>query len=150
MYVEMADRISSRRNTANAFFLSINSTVLAAIAFLFNKIQLVEPKEIILFPIIGILLLCLIWWWLLLSYRKLNSAKYKVIGQLEKRLPSSPYWSAEWHELGEGNDIKKYLPLTVLEKWIPIIFASIYVMISFYVICSVSYTHLTLPTILLV
>ena len=135
MYVEMADRISVRRNTANAFFLSINSTILGSVAFLFDKIQLVEPRWVILFPILGTLLLCLVWWWLLLSYRNLNSAKYKVIGQLETKLPSSPYWSAEWFELGEGKDIKKYLPLTALEKWIPIVFGITYIMIAIYVIC---------------
>ena len=133
MYVEMADRISSRRNLANAFFLSINSTILGSVAFLFDKIQLVQPKWIIISPIIGTLLLCLIWWWLLSSYRKLNTAKYKVVGQLEKRLPASPYWSAEWYELGEGKDPEKYLPLTALEKWIPMIFASTYIMIAVYV-----------------
>ena len=135
IYVEMADRISGRRSTANVFFLSINSTILASVAFLFDKIQLVEPKWVILFPVIGTLVLCLVWWWLLLSYRNLNSAKYKVIGQLEKKLPSSPYWSAEWNELGKGKDIKKYLPLSALENWIPIVFGITYIMIAIYVLC---------------
>jgi len=134
MYVEMADRISARRNLANVFFLSINSTILGSIAFLFDKIQLINPKWLIVFPILVTLILCFVWWWLLSSYRKLNSAKYKVVGQLETKLPSSPYWSAEWYELGEGKDPKKYLPLTVLEKWIPVTFGVTYIMIAIYVI----------------
>lgn len=134
MYVEMADRISARRNSANTFFLSINSTILASIAFLFDKIQLIEPRWVIIFPILSILILCLVWWWLLTSYRKLNSAKYKVVGQLEAKLPSSPYWSAEWYELGEGKDPKKYLPLTAIEKWIPVVFGITYIMIVIYII----------------
>lgn len=135
MCVEMADRISSRRNLANIFFLTLNTTILGTIGFLFEKIYLIEPNWLILFPLLGILILTIVWWWLLRSYRNLNSAKFKVIGHLEKRLPSSPYWSAEWKELGEGKDIKKYLPLTILEKTVPICFGILYIMIGFYVVC---------------
>ena len=128
MYVEMADRISSRRNLANVFFLTINSTVLSVAGFSFDKLASINPKWFICFPVIGILVICIVWWWILRSYRNLNSAKFKVIGQLETKLPASPYWSAEWAELGQGKDIKKYLPLTVLETSIPIIFALIYIL----------------------
>lgn len=134
LYVEMADRISQRRNLANVFFLSLHTLGLSAIGFMFEKISLVNPKWIISFPLFGIMLLCLIWLWLLRSYRDLNSAKYKVIGHLEKRLPSSPYWSAEWLELGEGKDIKKYLPLTALEVFVPIVFGLIYLMLGVYIL----------------
>jgi hypothetical protein len=134
IYVEMADRISARRNLSNGFFLTLNTLSLTAIGFLFEKVSIINPKWIIFFPLAGVILICIIWWWLLKSYRDLNSAKYKVIGQLEKKLPSSPYWSAEWKELGEGSDIKKYLPLTALEKIVPIVFGVVYLMISIYII----------------
>ena len=134
LYVEMADRISQRRNLANVFFLSLHTLSLSAIGFMFEKISLVNPKWVISFPLAGVILLCIIWLWLLTSYRKLNTAKYKVIGHLEKKLPSSPYWSAEWNELGEGKDIKKYLPLTALEIFVPIIFAIIYLMLAVYIL----------------
>jgi len=133
LYVEMADRISSRRNLANVFFLTMNTTILGSIGFLFEKIQLITPKYLVLFPLSGILILTLVWWWLLRSYRNLNSAKYKVIGHLEEKLPSSPYWSAEWKELGEGKNIKKYLPLTVLETVVPIVFGVLYLMMGIYI-----------------
>lgn len=134
LYVEMADRISARRNLANVFFLTLNTLCLTAIGFMFEKISLVNPKWVILFPVFGIILLCIIWWWLLRSYRDLNTAKYKVVGHLEKKLPSSPYWSAEWTELGKGEDICKYLPLTALEKFVPIIFGLIYSMLAIYIL----------------
>ncbi len=134
LYVEMADRISSRRNLANVFFLTLNTTILAAVGFSLEKIQLVEPKWLTIFPILGIESMVVVWWWLITSYRKLNTAKYKVVGNLEKRLPSSPYWSAEWMELGEGKDLKKYLPLTSLEKYVPIIFGFFYLVLSIYII----------------
>lgn len=132
--LEMADRISARRNLANVFFLTLNTLCVTAIGFLLEKISLVNPKWIILFPLFGVMLICLIWWWLIRSYSDLNSAKYKVIGHLEKKLPSSPFYSAEWKELGEGKDISKYLPLTSLEKFIPIVFGIIYLMLGVYIL----------------
>ena len=48
VYVEMADRISARRNLTNIFFLTLNTTILGAIGFSFEKIHLVNPKGLIL------------------------------------------------------------------------------------------------------
>lgn len=134
IYVEMADRISSRRNLANIFFLTLHTTILGVIGFTFEKIDLINPKWMVVFPFLGIITLCIVWWWLLISYRQLNTAKYKVIGDLEKKLPASPYWAAEWKELGEGKSIKKYLPLTALEIFIPIVFGTSYLMILLYLV----------------
>jgi len=134
MYVEMADRISARRNLANVFFLSLHSLCVSTICFFIEKVALINPKWIILFPLLIVILFSLIWWWLLTSYRNLNSAKYKVIGHLEQKLPSSPYWSAEWKELGEGQDIKKYLPITALENYVPIMFTVMYLMLGLYIL----------------
>jgi hypothetical protein len=49
------------------------------------------------------------------------------VGALEERLPASPWWRAEWLALGEGRDRRKYWPLTHVERWIPALFAVIYV-----------------------
>lgn len=133
LYVEMADRISARRSLANLFFLSLHTTFFGAIGFTFQHITLIDPKWLICIPLLPILLLCVVWWWLLLSYRQLNSAKYKVIGELEKKLPASPYWAAEWNELGKGKDLKRYLPLTAIEIYVPIIFFSLYSILGVYV-----------------
>ena len=133
LYVEMADRISSRRTSANVFFLTLNTTVLTVLGFLYEKVSMINPKWLVLFPLAGIIIFCLVWWWLIRSYKNLNSAKYKIIGQLEKKLPSSPYWSAEWKELGEGENIKKYLKLTVLENIIPMLFGFMYVLFGVYI-----------------
>jgi hypothetical protein len=50
-----------------------------------------------------------------------------VIGALERRLPASPYWSAEWTALGQGKDPAWYWPLSHVERWIPAFFAVVYV-----------------------
>ena len=56
--VEMADRISARRNLANVFFLTLHTAIFAAIGFSIEKIELIDPKWLILFPIVGLLLFC--------------------------------------------------------------------------------------------
>ncbi|MCT4639172.1 MAG: hypothetical protein N4A72_15820 [Bacteroidales bacterium] len=132
LYVEMSDRISARRNLANVFFLTLNSMAITVIGFIVDKAVQLTPSWFICFPLLGVIILCIVWWWLLRSYRNLNSAKYYVIGLLEKKLPSSPYWSAEWKRLGEGKVIKKYLPLTVIECYVPFIFLFLYLIIVLY------------------
>ena len=128
IYVEMADRISARRHAANVFFLTLHSSAVAAIGFSLEKIGKIDPLWVLIFPALALLIICLVWWWLIRSYRNLNTAKYKVIGKMEEQLPYSPYWKEEWKELGEGNDWRKYLQLTVIEQWVPVMFGLIYLL----------------------
>jgi hypothetical protein len=132
LYVEMADRISGRRGLANTFFLTLNTAVFTAIGIFWQNRPDVSEWFLAL-PLVVALGECAGWWWLVRSYRQLNSAKFKVIGALEERLPASPYWRAEWTALGEGADWRKYLPLTHLEQWIPVLFGLVY-LIGFVVI----------------
>lgn len=127
IYVEMADRISSRRGLTNTFFLTLNTAIFTAIGVAGKGTSGVS-SWLLVFPLIVVLGECAAWWWLVRSYRQLNSAKFKVVGALEERLPASPYWRAEWVALGEGEDWRKYLPVTHLEQWIPILFAGVYLL----------------------
>lgn len=70
---------------------------------------------------------CLTWFVMMRSYRQLNSAKYAVIGALERRLPAFAYSDAEWDALGRGRDWRRYVPLTRVEQWVPLIFGAAYV-----------------------
>jgi hypothetical protein len=127
IYVEMADRISSRRGLTNTFFLTLNTAIFATIGAIW-KDQAKTASWILVFPLTAIVVQCGAWFFLVRSYRQLNSAKYTVIGVLEERLPASPYWRGEWKALGEGRDKAKYWPMTHLEQWIPVIFAATYVL----------------------
>ena len=125
IYVEMADRISARRGFANMFFLTFNTSVLTVIGVLWST----RPQFaswLLLFPLLALIGECAAWYYLVRSYRQLNTAKYEVIGAMEERLPASPYWRAEWKALGEGQDRAKYWPLTHIERWVPILFVTIY------------------------
>ncbi|MBT0772339.1 hypothetical protein KIH74_25565 [Kineosporia sp. J2-2] len=125
LYAEMADRVSERRGQANAFFLSVNTTVAAGIA-LFAEHSVDTARPLLIAPWLILLGQCLAWFWLLRSYRQLNSAKFAVIGALEERLPASPYWRAEWAALGGGTDPARYWPLSHVEQWVPWVFALAY------------------------
>jgi hypothetical protein len=127
LYVEMADRISQRRGLSNTFFMTVNAAIFTLIG-VFWKDRPSGSVWWLLFPLVVVLAQCGIWFYVVRSYRLLNSAKYRVVGLLEERLPASPFWRAEWTELGEGKDPRKYWPLTHIEKWVPILFAVIYLL----------------------
>lgn len=127
IFVEMADRVSLRRNLANTFFLTLHTFLISAAGFLYEKGPTVNNPWLNIFPLIAVLAICYVWYRLLLSYRQLSSAKYKVIGEFERMLPSSPYWSAEWKAMGEGKNPNLYRPLTDVERNVPIIFAFLYI-----------------------
>lgn len=123
LYVEMADRISARRMLANSFFLGINTTLITVFSAIAPKIKM--STFWIIPPFIAVLLLCFVWWRIVKSYRQLNSGKYRIIGEMEKYLPIKSY-AAEWIVLGEGKIRKLYLPLTHVENWVPVLFATLY------------------------
>ena len=67
-----------------------------------------------------------LWLLTLKSFRSLNSAKFKVIHEVEKNLSFSLF-KEEWKYLDEGKSPRKYLKLSVVEQGIPIIFILLYV-----------------------
>lgn len=116
-YLEMADRISERREKANAFFLAVNTGIVALLA----KEALGGGGQAaalgLLVPVAGGVA-CYLWHRLIRSYRDLNSAKFKVIHAMERQLPLRPY-DAEWEAVGRGRNPKLYLPFTHVELLLP-------------------------------
>jgi hypothetical protein len=129
IYLEMADRTSARRNLANTFFLTLNTLVLGVAGYSYEKGPSVPNPWFNFFPFLFGLGLCGTWFVLILSYRQLNKAKFEVVGEYERRLPSSPFWNAEWALLGEGKNFGKYIPLSIVEQIVPIAFAAMYLLI---------------------
>jgi len=129
IYVDMADKVSSRREATNSFFLTVNTGVLGLLGFLAQAAAL-PPGRIALLPVaVAGFVLSLLWRRILRSYRNLNSAKYRVIHEIESSLPLRPY-DAEWEALGRGTDPSKYLPLTHVESRVPCIFAMLHGIIA--------------------
>lgn len=126
LYVEMADRVSQRRALANTFFLSLNTAVFTLLGVVWPSRPTGQPGWLLI-PLVALLGECFAWYYIVRSYRQLNAAKYEVVGALEERLPASPYWRAEWWALGEGKDPHRYWPLSHIEQWIPLLFATTYI-----------------------
>lgn len=121
--VEMADRVSSRRQTANAFYLSISSTFLAGFALLGgNKLNLIDTA---ILSFIGFAF-CLLWLRGIKSYADLNSGKFKVILSLERALGFKPYY-AEWEVLERGKNKSRYSPFKTVESLVPKLFACLFI-----------------------
>jgi hypothetical protein len=124
VYVEMADRVSQRRGLANSFFLTLNTAIFTLIGVLLPHRP--HGTTWLIFPLIAVLGECFAWYYTVRSYRLLNGAKYRVIGSLEERLPASPYWRAEWEQLGQGKDWRLYWPLSHVESLVPLLFVGTY------------------------
>lgn len=112
--VEMANSISQRRDTMNNIFVTLNLAIMAAVSIVW------DIKSILI--LVAGIIVCVLWLIFIKNYKQLNSAKFDVINEIEKSLPSQPFCK-EWGIL-ERN--KKYTDGTKLEKWLPIMFISLY------------------------
>jgi hypothetical protein len=137
LYVEMADRVSSRRVQIASFYTSILSALLALLSITSNKDIFQGSQSFVLLTvsILG-LCLCLAWAANINSYKQLNSLKFKVIHEMEYHLPF-PCYDREWQILKEDRKRRSYFRLTAVEKYSPIILAVPYLCLFLYSITKV-------------
>jgi hypothetical protein len=131
--VEMADRVSARRAVANAFFLTVNTTLVAVVGLSTQSDSTLRFTAVCLAGVAG----SVCWWLLLRVYRRLNSAKFAVINQIEaEHLPVKPY-TEEWAELMPGDEAptrrarlgKAFRELGGVERIVPIVFGLLYIVL---------------------
>lgn len=128
--VEMADRVSARRSSANAFFLTVQTAFVAVLGLAAPKIDALPWWASLAVVAAGLALSCS-WWLQLKSYRDLNRAKFAVIGTIEDQLPVRIY-KDEWALLrADSVSIRRtrYQGLGVLERVVPIVFGCIYILL---------------------
>jgi hypothetical protein len=116
-----------RRQKSNEFFLSINTAIIAVLGYIETKGAEHSALIFSFVPFIGIVI-CHLWWQAVRSYRQLAQAKFKVIHRLERRLPVALF-ETEWEILGHGKNSKVYLPLSRVERNVPLIFILLYLVI---------------------
>ncbi|MGH4029558.1 RipA family octameric membrane protein [Actinomycetota bacterium Odt1-20B] len=126
--VELADRSSARRSVSNTFFLTANSVLVTVLATAAPELRDGISVWLLLPGFVILLTMCVSWFVLVRSYRQLNKVKWQVIGALEERLPAYAYSRAEWGFLGEGRDPRKYLQISYVEQWVPVVFALAYLL----------------------
>ena len=113
--VDMANSTSQRRDAMNNLFATLNIALIAATSIVWDL------KSIMM--AVGGVILCSVWLAFVKYFRQLNEAKFKVINDLEKKLPEQPF-SDEWTILKKQ---KKRTEGTKLERILPIAFIILYI-----------------------
>lgn len=128
LYVEMADKISERRTHANNFFVTLNSSLITVYGIATARESIIQGGPWLwLVPIAGIAI-CLLWREIVRSYRDINSAKFKVIHEIEECLPLALY-KHEW-DIAKHGDGTKYRPTSHIEVLVPWVFGALYLIIA--------------------
>lgn len=120
--VEMADSVSQRRDSMNNLFATLNLAVIAAISWMWDMRTA--------FLCAAGLVVCIVWLLYINSFKKLNTAKFEVILNIEQKMGLSPF-KDEWEMLKKQ---KRYIRGTILERILPIAFAVGYLSVFFVLI----------------
>ena len=121
LYVQSAENVSARRLASSRYLLAVNTALVALYGF---QVQgSVSVWLTLLLPILGIPV-SLLWFRIIRSHRELNKVKFGIIHELEKRLPAALF-TREWRLVEEGKG-KSYLPVTDIERWIPLVFLALH------------------------
>lgn len=128
--VEMADRVSARRGTANAFFLSVQTAFVGLVGFGFPEFSKASWWAALAVALAGVTLSAT-WWLQLRSYRDLNTAKFKGINKIEERLPVKVF-ADEWEALRHDPVVgwrKRYAELGTSERLVPLVFVAAHLLL---------------------
>ena len=140
LHAELADRVSQRREGANRLFVSLlTGTLIFLVALLRYGAETMPVGAILTAVSIFGIFLSAAWYIIIRSYRQLNSGKFAALHELEEKL-AYPFFKREWELLGmeekERPKTRRYWKLTVVETFLPIIFALLYLaLIIFFAIC---------------
>ena len=127
MYLFIFNSTHDRLSKSNDFFLGLNTAIIAALGYLESKGSADNSTIFLFAPFVGIAI-CYCWYEIIEAYKKINRTKFKVIHEVERKLPLSLY-EMEWELFGKGKDRSKYHSLSKIERKIPIIFIVLYIVI---------------------
>lgn len=127
--VEMANSVSQRRDTMNNIFVTLNLAIIAAVSITWDLKSL--------FILAAGIVICIIWILFIRNYKLLNTEKFNVINDIEKKLPIKPF-NDEWKKLKSN---KKYRDSTKLENTLPIMFIVLYVVAIAAIVAIKCYTQ---------
>jgi hypothetical protein len=136
LFVETSQHVSDRRQNANNYLLTLNSSLVTLFVAFLSTFGV--RRYDVLIPITGCVV-CFVWYSLVDSYKDLNTAKFAVIHELENQLPVALF-RHEWWVCGHNRQKKDkpvedmYVPLTHLERWIPVAFVILYIGLGLYAV----------------
>jgi ABC-type dipeptide/oligopeptide/nickel transport system permease subunit len=154
-YADTAEKVIDRRNSVNRFYITIHTGLLTLITLVAGYGLLpgattlsnnnTPPTSITAFVsgaqgAIGVFLcllgavLSLMWMLNISQYRKLNTAKYDVIIDMEKQLPFQAF-AEEWRILmggarTSGAPVKRFRQVTRVELLLPVVALFVYIIIG--------------------
>ena len=132
LYVQSAENVSARRVASNHYLLTLNAALVALYGL--QSANFGQGYWTLLVPLIGIPV-SLLWYLNIKSHVDLNRVKFDVIHKLEEHLPAAIY-KYEWQLAQEGKG-KSYRAVTIIERWIPILFAVLHVGLTIMIILAI-------------
>ena len=131
IYVQSAENVSARPVQSSRYLLTLNASLVTLYGF--QSVGFGQSYWALVIPVIGIPV-SLLWYLIIKSRADLNRVKFKVIHEFEKHLPAAMYkYESRLSEDGRG---KSYRDVTAIEKWIPILFAILHVILGIVIILS--------------
>ena len=125
LYVQSAENVSARRVASSRYLLTLNVALIALYGL--QSTGFSQSYLMLLIPVVGIFVSSL-WYLIIKSHADLNRIKFDVIHKFECHLPAATY-KYEW-ELAE----KGYRAVTTIERWIPILFVLLHVVLAIMII----------------
>ena len=121
LYVRSAESVSSRRIASSRYLLTLNVALVALYGLQSSTLD--SGWWTILIPVLGIPV-SILWHRIIRSHKNLNDVKFRIIHELEERLPAALY-AYEWRLANEGRG-KPYRSVTDIERWIPLAFVGLH------------------------
>lgn len=131
--VQSAENVSARRVASNRYLLAINAALVALYGL--QSTGFGQTYWALLIPVMGIPV-CLLWYLIIKSHADLNGIKFDVIHELEDHLPAAMF-KYEWYLAEEGRG-KTYRAVTTIEKWVPVLFALLHVILAIMIILAIA------------
>ena len=131
LYVQSAENVSARRVQSSRYLLTLNAALVALYGF--QSAGFGQNYWALVVPVVGIPV-SLLWYLIIKSHANLNRVKFDVIHEFERHLPAAMY-RYEWR-LAEDGKGKSYRAVTAIEKWIPILFAILHVVMGIFIVLS--------------
>jgi len=138
---ERAEKLSERRQTTSQTYLTINTAIFGAVAFLLKDSGLKGWSLITaILPLFTLgVLICIIWLSIIINLEKILNWHYKELRALEGNLDGSiKIFTKENKEFYEVRKNKRKFSFTLLDAWLPGILSAVYVVYLVGMLISVS------------
>lgn len=127
---ERTQKLSERRQATSQTYLTINTGIFGAIAFLVKDLGLGGLSLVVTISplfIVGILI-CIIWLSIILNLERILNWHYRQLRELEGTMRgSTKILSKENREFFEPGKGKRKFSFSMLEAWLPVILIMVYI-----------------------